>query len=377
MPDSTAPVRPATTSDVARLAGVDRACVSVVLNGAKSNVGVSAEARDRILAAARTLNYRPSAAAQSLVSGRTRQLFVLSSESGRRRLEEGYPNLRGLIDVAGERDYRVVVSWLAGGDQGARQLENLIRDRVCDGLCLFGDQLPESQIRVLERHRLPCVVVGDEPLSASGLEQAFTVRVDFDNFHYAYGAVAWLVSQGHRRVAYIRHEYEGDQPHNVALRAGYAQALRDLAPETVPHIEFGAHDQVDITGFLKRKEYSAVVLGSPRLALKWARLAREAGLDLPSEILILAFSERNEILTPFSDEWQDTLAFALHDWNDCGRLAGEVLLSWIASGAVEAGPHLVDTFRTGWCGELVRYYSELYWERLRATGQLPRSQAHG
>lgn len=68
--------RKATSSDVARVAGVSRATVSYVLNG-RSGHSISAATRDRVLAAARSLGYTPSTAARTLRRGRSDLVLML------------------------------------------------------------------------------------------------------------------------------------------------------------------------------------------------------------------------------------------------------------------------------------------------------------
>ena len=65
-------------ADVARQAGVSHQTVSRVLNG---HPNVSPETRASVLAAIRTLGYRPNAAARTLVTGRTNVLGVISLDS--------------------------------------------------------------------------------------------------------------------------------------------------------------------------------------------------------------------------------------------------------------------------------------------------------
>lgn len=67
--------RPATAADVAARAGVSRATVSHILNGRAANFAV--ETRDRVMDAARELDYRPSPAGRSLVRGRGDTIVAL------------------------------------------------------------------------------------------------------------------------------------------------------------------------------------------------------------------------------------------------------------------------------------------------------------
>ena len=67
--------RPATSTDVARRAGVSRSTVSNILNG--NDARFPEQTRQRVLDAARELEYQPSVAGRSLVSGRSDTIVVL------------------------------------------------------------------------------------------------------------------------------------------------------------------------------------------------------------------------------------------------------------------------------------------------------------
>jgi DNA-binding LacI/PurR family transcriptional regulator len=67
--------RPATSTDVAKLAGVSQKTVSRVFN---DEPHVSEDVRDRVRAAARQLGYRRNLTAAALNSGKTRRIGVVS-----------------------------------------------------------------------------------------------------------------------------------------------------------------------------------------------------------------------------------------------------------------------------------------------------------
>src|SRR5262249_8954496 len=72
--------------DVAERAGVSKMTVSAVLNGTSTHVRVSEPTRQRVLEAARELDYRPNAVARSL---RRRQTNIIGVYCG-----FGYMNAR-------------------------------------------------------------------------------------------------------------------------------------------------------------------------------------------------------------------------------------------------------------------------------------------
>ena len=69
--------RRATSSDVARLAGVSRATVSYVLNG-RADQSIPEATRDRVLAAAAELAYVPNAASRALRAGESRLVLLVN-----------------------------------------------------------------------------------------------------------------------------------------------------------------------------------------------------------------------------------------------------------------------------------------------------------
>jgi LacI family transcriptional regulator len=70
--------RRATISDVASLAGVSIATASKALNGRHD---VRASTRQRVLEAAEELSFQPNALARGLLSGQTRTVGLLTSDS--------------------------------------------------------------------------------------------------------------------------------------------------------------------------------------------------------------------------------------------------------------------------------------------------------
>ncbi|MBN9387947.1 MAG: LacI family DNA-binding transcriptional regulator [Chloroflexi bacterium] len=69
--------RPVTSFDVARLAGVSRTTVSYVLNNTP-NLSIKAETREKVLAAARELNYQVHQVARTLRKGQSDEIYFVA-----------------------------------------------------------------------------------------------------------------------------------------------------------------------------------------------------------------------------------------------------------------------------------------------------------
>ena len=95
----------ANLSQVAREAGVSKTTASLVINGKADQVNIARATRDRVLEAARQLNYRPSRFMPGRLNGRTGLLEVIASDFS-------YPSvsqwLSCLIRIAGEAGYTII-----------------------------------------------------------------------------------------------------------------------------------------------------------------------------------------------------------------------------------------------------------------------------
>ena len=100
--------RKVTLSEVAKRAGVSLGAASKVLNGGTSKIGVGAEARKRIVEAARQLNYRPNMAASILAGGSSKLIGFFADTFPH------YRTLRLLQEIerlSGQLGYRIMTSF--------------------------------------------------------------------------------------------------------------------------------------------------------------------------------------------------------------------------------------------------------------------------
>ena len=133
------PRRPGST-DVARLAGVSQKTVSRVFNGEQY---VTSEVRERVLAAARSLGYRPNQAARALNTGRTHRLGVVSLGSV---LFGPASLLVGLERIARREGYDLsVVNTFENEPEGIREAIEILLEQGVEGIVLsepMDDQHP-------------------------------------------------------------------------------------------------------------------------------------------------------------------------------------------------------------------------------------------
>ncbi|HSN11420.1 MAG TPA: LacI family DNA-binding transcriptional regulator [Propionibacteriaceae bacterium] len=197
----------ATISDVARAAGVSVSTVSYAISGSRP---IKPETRERIQAAMRELGFQPNAMARSLASRRSRVIALV------------YPQIAGIGGTAGEfvqavadrareEGYQLVL-WPFRADQ-AREIRNLARQSMADGVLLMEVCLDDERIDVLERAEVPYAMIG----RTRDVTDRPSVDIDFDLTMST--AISHLVGLGHRHIAFVNHSAE-------QIEAGYGPAVR-------------------------------------------------------------------------------------------------------------------------------------------------------
>ena len=142
--------RRTTLADVAARAGVSTALVSIVM---REVPGASAATRERVLAIADELGYRPDSRARLLRRSRSRLLGVVFG------VQHAFHGdlVDGLYAAADRVGYEIALSAVTPSRDEERAVGSLLQDR-CEALVLLGPQAPAAYLATLAA-RLPVVVV--------------------------------------------------------------------------------------------------------------------------------------------------------------------------------------------------------------------------
>ncbi|MCL4543791.1 MAG: LacI family transcriptional regulator [Chloroflexi bacterium] len=283
-----------TSMDVARLAGVSRGIVSVVLDGAHSNIRVSEETRQRVLAAAERLHYSPNPFAQSLRRRRSNTLcFVLRQPRSQQQAwppELDFELSRVAAYAATSHGFHLVEANTESGALGdGRSLLQFLLDRRVDGL-LFDCPLNHEVLEQAIAEGIPVVQI------RRPLRRVATATVIVDPSEGLSAAVDHLVLLGHRRIAYVG----TSDPHPVD-QARLHCFRHKLAEHHLPrhaaliHLDFGytlAHAYRatrDLLALTSRP--TAIVAAGDILALGVLRALYEAGVRVPDQMSLVSYDD--------------------------------------------------------------------------------------
>ena len=298
-PHSNRPGR-ATRADVARRAGVSPTAVTAVLSGGYATVSVSDATRQRILEAARELNYKPSVQARGLKEQRSMLIAFLCREVYRRS-HEIMVGMQGPLEAT---EYSIM-HYSRGDtlDAEARHLE-LCWERGVDGIALTPMLTPDGRTNVRQVLQIMQQGVPLVQLPNDRLPEVHSVTIDL----HAAGALAadHLIELGHQQIAHlIPDAYEdpkdaGQRSHPRRFVHGFEQRMHKAGLNTqyvhYPH-GLAIWRQLDSLMAHRHELAERLLSQSPRptavctqndyLALVLLRALQEKRIAVPDDISVM------------------------------------------------------------------------------------------
>lgn len=269
----------ATSYDVAELAGVSQSAVSRVFQDGAS---ASKTMRDRVLAAADKLGYRPNAIARGLITQQSNMVAVVISKM----TNLYYPEvLVQLTQRFSERGVRVLLFALEREGDAATVIEQMLQYRV-DGI-LTAAMFTPQQLKTIENAHIPVVfynrTLKDQLVSSVRCDQEEGERWLVDE----------LVNAGHKSFGIV-----AGPPDSVVGIERKIGALEELAQKGIVDVttvsgDFGYDTGRQCFAQLVQQHGSppdAVIAANDVMAIGCIDEARENfGLNVPGDISIVGF----------------------------------------------------------------------------------------
>ena len=266
----------ATLKDVAERAGVSKALVSIVMRDAP---GASASTRERVLAAAQELGYRPDLRARSLAGQRSKIIGVMFGVGVG---SFHFDLLEGLYDAAADHGHNLILTPVTKRRDEAAAAQSL-QDFRYDGLIMLG---PETASPLMAG-RVPVVVVGwhvDHP-------RVDVVRTSDEAGMAA--AVGHLARLGHRRIAHID---GGATLIATARRDAFLAAMRRHGLVSHARVVPGGQTQLDGQRAARRLVGegdlpTAVVAFNDDIAAAAMGLFAQLRVDVPGRLSVIGWDD--------------------------------------------------------------------------------------
>ncbi|MCB8888135.1 LacI family DNA-binding transcriptional regulator [Vreelandella malpeensis] len=204
--------RPVTSRQVAELAGVSQSAVSRCFSPKAS---IAPKTREKVLAAARELGYRPNSIARSLITRSSRTIAVVMSQLDN-------PFYAQMLDCAArqlqQHGYHLLLFMSRDDEQSSAIMADILQ-RQADGILMLAARLSSSFAQECVERGIPVALI-NRTVTFEGVSQ-----VASDNHRGGYWAGEWLIARGYERIAFVAGVAQSSTSNE--RREGFLAALAD------------------------------------------------------------------------------------------------------------------------------------------------------
>jgi DNA-binding LacI/PurR family transcriptional regulator len=300
--------------------------VSLVLNNSPSAKSIPKETRDRVVEAAKRLNYRPNYFARSLRQSRSLSVGVLAPD-----LSEGYFTrvMSGVVQELTAAHYFYFTACHDWKRELIEQYPRMLVERAVDGFLLLNT--PADHISV------PVPVVAISAHSAT----PNVTNIVLDHHLAVHQALAHLYQLGHRRIAFMRgpRAIPDSEFRWLSIQAVAKEIGLKLDTSLVIRIDSagwsmktGYHPMAPEIGHKpmqalleKTRDFTAIFCFNDIAAIGAIRALKDAGLSVPGDVSVVGFDDIQSAAysTP-------SLTTVRQPLLEMGKRGAEVLLERIA-----------------------------------------------
>ncbi len=272
-----------TSRDVAKLAKVSQATVSRVFNNSKL---VSEKTKDKVMSAAKQLNYSPNLTARSLKSSKSQTIGMIISSYDSIFYSTITRRLEKLLRF---KNYKLLVTF--SSENQKTELEcftSLLSSRV-DSILFTPVSLKTNHLKKLaNQYNIPTLQLfrdADKKISS----------ITIDDHFGTYIATKELIDHGHTNILLI--DYKTSVP--THRKEGYIKAFkeRNIAFDETYILNFNPDPELDEYTLLKQNIISlqptAIIAVTPNTGLHILKYCKEENLKIPKDMSLVVYDDSN------------------------------------------------------------------------------------
>ncbi|MGI8315477.1 LacI family DNA-binding transcriptional regulator [Halobacillus mangrovi] len=271
----------ATIKDVAKRAGVAVSTASYALNG---NEKVSAATIDKVLKAARELNYQKNGFASDLKRTKTNTIALILSDMSGPYFSE---LIKGVQEVTANNQYDLIACSSVGGDRSTAT--KFLREKRVDGAIILANNISTQVIEESAREDFPIVVLDRD------VENPYAIHVEVNNRQGGYQATEYLIKKGHKSISYVSGPI--DSHDNQERFKGFMDALKDYDVPYQSRLKIGGDFTRDggyrATKMLIAQQNlpDAIFYANDEMAIGGLQAFNEKGIGVPDDVSIVGFDD--------------------------------------------------------------------------------------
>ncbi|MDD3926455.1 MAG: LacI family DNA-binding transcriptional regulator [bacterium] len=322
-----------TLKEISQYTGVPVSTVAAVLRE-DPKCFAGPKLRQKIMAAARKLNYRPNLIARSLRTGKSNTIGLILPNM---RIPVMRENLEIIEDLVWQKGYRLFIGYTHMDTDREEALLVDFVNRYVDGIIMVSMQLEpyESYLQQLAEEKFPLVYI-----SKNDIFDLASVYTDY--FKGGHLVAEHVIALGHRKLAAFTADV--DKSYTGSRTEGFITAASQagLSVEFLAVKEKGSEQKEtykvfsNLESFVKRgyelaagvlsksDRPTAIFAGNDEIALGVVRAALQLGIKVPEELSVVGFDDSDTaIISPVA------LTSVRQDSGEISRMSVEILLDMI------------------------------------------------
>jgi len=272
-----------TGKEIAEMAGVSTTAVSLVKTG-KSGIGD--ETRKRIVKIMRQTGYYQASSDMAV----TQNIVLLFRDDLHAMKQYFYNEVNAsVINACRNLPYNLIITTVDYSDAQV-PLPYALQNDTADAAIIYGD--PNSALLGrLSQLGIPFVVLD----SSRKKEELCAVRVDYETA--AYDAVTYLISLGHKDIAYIGNNRSTIYDFNLLAFGGFQRAMSENGfTLEINRIQFDAHDESSLytcidSALSGTRQPTALFCTTDLNAILTLRYLYEKGVRVPEDISVIGIDD--------------------------------------------------------------------------------------
>lgn len=315
-----------TIKEIAKLAGVSKSTVSRVINDSEH---VSDRARKKVKEVIQETGYVPNSLAKNLKRNKTDTIGVVLPKINTSTFSSA---VEGISNIMYQKGYNLLLTNTKLNIKDEITYLKLLKEKRVRGIIFFATEITEEHLKVLNKIEIPVVIVGQD--SSELLDYPCVIQ---DDFNAASSIVDYLVSQGHKKIAYIGVK-ESDVAVGKLRKKAYLKVLAENGLEIKDSYLYQGDFSIQ-SGYRGMKKIlekveeipTAVFAVTDRLALGAIKLLKEKGYQVPGDISVVGIG--NSDISPWVVPEITTINY---DHLKTGERAAEILLEYLDGGIHKA-----------------------------------------
>lgn len=312
--------KPATIKDIARELNLSTSTVSRALN---DRWDINRETRDKVLEAAKKLNYKPNLMSLGLKRSQTYTIGVIIPEFVNSFFAEV---INGINSVLQNQNYQLLICQSNESWEAEQNNIRFLESRYVDGylVSVSHDAANREYYSGLLEKGTPLVFFNRI------CEGVAAPRVIVDDHKWAYEATEHLIRQGCRRIAHLK------GPDNLSVTthrlSGYLDAIKSYGLPmddslVVPSGIFLKDGEAAAARILQMPERpDGIFAVNDPAAIGAMRILKRNGVRIPEDMAVVGFSE-----SPMATVIEPNLSSVAQPTFEIGASAARLILEWIQS----------------------------------------------